>query len=79
MPSDIAIAQQRALDGAQARWHEAIAALDLAQKEAENLHDASPQLLADDLFWEALGAFGGMTAMLTGLIEAVSEEENGDA
>jgi hypothetical protein len=66
--------QQRALDDAQARWHEAIAALDLAQKEAENLHDASPQLLADDLFWEALGALGGMTGMLTDLIKAVSDD-----
>jgi hypothetical protein len=64
-------AQQRALGDAQTRWHEAIAALDLAQREAENLHDASPQLLADDLYWEALGAFGGLTDVLSDLIKAV--------
>jgi hypothetical protein len=64
--------QQRAIDDAQVRWHEAIAALDLAQREAEYLHEARPQLLADDLFWEALGAFGGMTRMLTDLIEGTS-------
>jgi hypothetical protein len=74
VPSDIAIAQQRALDDAWARWHEAIAALDLAQAQAENLHDASPQLLADDLFYPALNGFRRTARMLTGLIEAVSEE-----
>lgn len=63
-------AQTRALDDARTAWHKAIGALDIAQWHAENLHDAHPQLLADDLFWEALGAVGGMTRMLTDLIEA---------
>jgi hypothetical protein len=70
--SDFGDAQQRALDDARVRWREAIAALDLAQREAENLHDAHPQLLADDLFWEALGAFGGMTGMLTDLMSTAT-------
>ncbi len=65
--------RERALDDAQTRWHEAIAALDLAQREAENLHGAGPQLLPDDLFWEALGAFGGMTSLLKDLIDEVAE------
>jgi hypothetical protein len=64
--------QQRAIDDSQTRWHEAIAALDIAQQEAEKLHDARPQLLTDEEFWEALGAFGGMTRMLSDLIEATS-------
>ena len=72
MPSDIAAAQERALDDARVRWHEAIAALDLAQQQAEHLNEA--HLLPEDLFWEALGAFGGMTKMLTDLIEAASDE-----
>lgn len=75
--SAIGDAQLRALDDTQTRWHEAIAALDLAQKEAENLHGASPQLLSDDLFWEALGAFGGMTGMLTDLIKEAGETADG--
>jgi hypothetical protein len=65
--------QERAIDDAQTRWHEAIAALDLAQQEAEKLHDARPQLLTDEEFWEALGAFGGMTRMLSDLIEAATQ------
>jgi hypothetical protein len=64
--------QQRAIDDAHVRWHEAIAALNLAQREAENLNSARPQLLPDDQFWEALGAFDGMTRMLTDLIEVTS-------
>jgi hypothetical protein len=64
--------QERAIGDAQTRWHEAIAALDLAQQEAEKLHDARPQLLTDEEFWEALGAFGGMTQMLSDLIEVTS-------
>ena len=70
--SAIRQAQDHAIDDAQVSWHEAIAALDAAQREAENLHDASPQLLADESFWELLGALGGMTTMLTDLIAEVA-------
>lgn len=68
--SEFGDGQQRALDDAQARWHQAIAALDESQHEAENLYYAHPSLLSEDLFWEALGALGGMTRLLTDLIEA---------
>ncbi len=67
-------AQERALDDARVRWHEAIAAIDMAQAEADNLNDASPQLLADDLYWKALGAFGEVTDMLSDLIAAADDE-----
>lgn len=70
--SAIREAQDRAIDDAQVKWHEAIAALDTALREAENLHDAHPQLLADEDFWTLQGAHGGMTTLLTELIEAVA-------
>jgi hypothetical protein len=70
--SAIGDAQQRAIDDAQVAWHAAIAALDTALSHAENLHDARLQLLADDDFWQFRGAQGGMTDILTDLIEAVT-------
>lgn len=65
--------QRRALIDAEIAWREAQAALDNAQRHAEHLHNAAPQLLTDDLFYEALGAIGGMGQMLDDLIAAVTE------
>ena len=67
--------QEGSLDDARVALHAAVSALDLALAQAEHLNDASPQLMADQDFWEFSGAHGGMTTLLGDLIELLGERE----
>ena len=73
--SAIGDAQLRTLRDAEEDFIAARSALDQAKGTAENLHDAHPQLLDDETFWESIGAIDGMSGVLDDLITALGLDE----